>query len=53
MKLDDEQDFIMERLKARTNYSKRYISGFKNIDEALKMKDDLISNSLIINSIIK
>ena len=53
MKLDDEQDYIMERLKPRTNYSKRYISGFKNIDEALKMIDDVISKQFIINSFIK
>ena len=52
MKLDNEQDYIMERLKPRTKYSKRYVSGFKNIDEALKMKDDLITNQFIINSII-
>ena len=52
MKLDDQQDYIMERLKPRTNYSKRYISGFKNIDEALQTKDYLISNRLIINSLI-
>lgn len=51
MRLDDEQDYIMDRLKPRTNYSRRYISGFKSINEALKLKNEFLSNQIFLKSI--